>query len=45
MGPGRFTLTWNGTTDEGRQVSSGVYFLRFRVSGVVEQSEKIVRIR
>ena len=45
MGPGRFTLIWNGTTDEGREVSSGVYFLRFRVNGVVEQSEKIVRLR
>ena len=45
LGPGRFTVTWDGTTDEGRPVSSGVYFLRFRVDGVVEQSEKIVRIR
>jgi hypothetical protein len=44
-GPGRFSLLWQGTTDEGRQLSSGVYFLRFRVSGVVEQSVKIVRVR
>ena len=44
-GPGRFMLTWPGTTDDGRQVSSGVYFLRFRVDGVVEQGEKIIRIR
>jgi len=44
-GPGRFVITWSGDTGEGRQVSSGVYFLRFKVDGVVEQSEKIVRIR
>ena len=44
-GPGRFYLTWPGTDDNGRQLSSGVYFLRFRVDGVVEQGRKIVRIR
>lgn len=44
-GPGRFMITWSGTTDDGRQVSSGVYFLRFKVEGAVEQSEKLVRIR
>jgi hypothetical protein len=44
-GPGRFVITWPGTTGDGRQLSSGVYFLRFKVDGVVEQSEKIVRIR
>jgi hypothetical protein len=44
-GPGRFIITWPGTTDEGRQISSGVYFIRFKVDGVVEQSEKVVRIR
>jgi len=44
-GPGRFMITWPGTTDDGRQVSSGVYFLRFRVDGVVEQGEKLIRIR
>jgi parallel beta-helix repeat protein len=45
MGPGRFTLTWEGTTDEGRPVASGVYFLRFKVDGVVEEGRKIVRVR
>jgi hypothetical protein len=45
MGPGRFTLTWDGTTDEGRPVASGVYFLRFKVDGVAEQAAKIVRVR
>ncbi len=44
-GPGRFIITWKGTTGDGRQVSSGVYFLRFKVDGVVEQGEKIIRIR
>ena len=37
-GPGRFHLTWRGTTDDGKEVSPGVYFVRFVVEGVVEQS-------
>jgi hypothetical protein len=44
-GPGRFVISWPGVTDEGRQLSSGVYFIRFKVDGVAEQSEKIIRIR
>ncbi|UCF06366.1 MAG: S8 family serine peptidase [bacterium] len=39
-----WTVTWDGTNDEGRQVVSGVYFLDFISSGF-RKTYKLVRIR
>jgi len=32
VGPGRHVMTWNGTADDGRDLTSGVYFYRLTTS-------------
>ena len=41
---GTHTTTWDGLDDNGRNVSSGVYFCRFS-SGVIESSTKMILLR
>lgn len=43
-GPGPGEFAWDGKDDRGRDLASGVYFLRLR-SGAAERSNKIVIIR
>jgi hypothetical protein len=31
--PGRYTVTWDGTNDQGRNVASGVYFISLEAAG------------
>jgi len=42
--PGRYEISWTGTTDSGTSVASGVYFCRLAVDGVV-QTKKMVLLR
>ncbi|MCK4607600.1 MAG: M6 family metalloprotease domain-containing protein [candidate division Zixibacteria bacterium] len=44
VSPGITATTWDGTSDRGCQVASGVYFYRLKV-GESEQSRKMVLIR
>jgi hypothetical protein len=41
---GRHTITWDGFDNNGRQVSSGVYFCRF-TSGDTDSSSKMILLR
>lgn len=41
---GRYAVTWDGRTDEGRRVAGGVYFLRV-VVGREASTERVVRLR
>jgi len=44
MPSGEYAISWNGTDDRGRQVSSGVYFVRLAV-GTTVRSRKMVLLR
>jgi len=35
VGPGVFVVEWDGTTDSGREVGSGVYLLQLKADGVL----------
>jgi len=37
--PGYYSTSWDGADDRGRQVSSGVYFMRFAAGPVGEAGE------
>jgi len=39
--PGRYSVTWNGTDDRGRELARGVYFCRF-TAGDYHSTEKLV---
>ena len=39
--PGRYSATWNGTDDRGRELARGVYFCRF-IAGDYRATEKLV---
>lgn len=41
---GRYFATWNGLTDEGRKVSSGVYFYRLQI-GDFNTSRRMALLR
>lgn len=44
--PGRYTVTWDGKTDGGEQLSSGVYFSRLSVSGIeLRKPRKITLVK
>jgi len=39
--PGRYSVTWNGTDDRGRELARGIYFCRF-TAGDFRATEKLV---
>jgi flagellar hook assembly protein FlgD len=41
MRPGRYSLSWNGADDRGREQARGVYFCRF-AAGDYRATEKLV---
>ena len=41
---GGFSVTWNGTNDSGRKVSSGVYFYQLTINALT-QTKKLVVLR
>lgn len=41
---GVYRERWDGRSDDGREVASGVYLLRFRAGGV-EQTQRLLRLR
>lgn len=41
-GPGWVESVWDGRDQEGRQVSSGIYFIRVRLAGLVETNRVLV---
>jgi flagellar hook assembly protein FlgD len=41
---GRHSVSWNGRSSDGREVSSGVYFLKLEAGDVI-QSHKMMIIR
>ena len=41
MRPGRYSLSWNGTDDRGRELARGVYFCRF-TAGDYRATQKLV---
>jgi hypothetical protein len=44
--PGEYTVMWDGKDDEGKGLASGVYFYRFKVSGIpFVKGGKMVLIR
>ncbi|MFN8586208.1 MAG: CARDB domain-containing protein [Candidatus Eisenbacteria bacterium] len=43
LAPGAHSAVWDGRTDDGRHVGAGLYFARFRASGV-EQATRLVRV-
>lgn len=42
--PGQYSITWNGTDDDGRLLSAGVYFVRFQAPNIL-QHRRIVMLR
>jgi len=42
--PGRYSVVWNGKSDNGMDVASGVYFYQLKV-GRFSQTRKMVLIR
>lgn len=42
--PGRYTVTWDGTSDAGQRVASGVYFCALEANGA-RQTRRIVYLR
>ena len=44
MAAGHHTLTWNGQDGDGRDVASGVYFVRVLARGL-DETHKIMCIR
>jgi hypothetical protein len=42
--PGRYVVTWDGRTDGGEQLSSGVYFSRLSVSGIELQKPRKITL-
>jgi hypothetical protein len=42
--PGKYAITWDGKTDGGEQLSSGVYFSRLSVSGIELQKPKKITL-
>ena len=44
LSAGEYVVTWNGTDDRGRAVTSGVYFYRLQ-AGAVSESRKMVLVR
>jgi hypothetical protein len=42
--PGRYEISWAGTTDGGTSVASGVYFCRLAADGIV-QTHKMILLR
>jgi hypothetical protein len=43
--PGRYSVTWNGRDDSGRQLSSGVYFYEIETEGGFRASRKLIMLK
>jgi hypothetical protein len=44
-GPGTHTAEWDGTDRFGRAVSSGIYFARFQMDGVLIDTRKMMLLK
>jgi dienelactone hydrolase len=42
LGPGRYDVSWNGSSDDGRIVSAGVYFYRLETEGKARSGKVFV---
>ncbi len=40
--PGRYSVTWNGKDEGGRDVGSGIYFYRLRVGDIVKNAKMLL---
>jgi len=45
MSPGRSEMLWNSKDDNGKRVSSGVYFYRLKVNGKTEKTKKMLLLK
>ena len=45
MSPGRSEMIWNGRDDNGKAVSSGVYFYKLNVNGKTEKTKKMLLLK
>ncbi|MBC8414828.1 MAG: hypothetical protein H8E11_00170, partial [Candidatus Cloacimonetes bacterium] len=45
MSPGRSEMIWNGRDDNGKRVSSGVYFYKLNVNGKTEKTKKMLLLK
>lgn len=44
MSPGEYSMTWDGTTESGQDLASGVFFIRY-ANGGVEETTRLVLLR
>jgi len=45
MQPGSYSITWNGLDDQGKQVSSGIYFARLMTGKGYAKTVKMLVLR
>ncbi|MBL7149586.1 MAG: T9SS type A sorting domain-containing protein, partial [Candidatus Cloacimonetes bacterium] len=45
MSPGHSEMIWNGRDDNGKRVSSGVYFYKLNVNGKTEKTKKMLLLK
>ena len=45
MNPGRSEMLWNSKDDNGKRVSSGVYFYKLNVNGKTEKTKKMLLLK
>ncbi len=45
LAPGQYTLTWDGRSESGSPVGSGIYFVRFSAPGLRTQTVRLALVR